>query len=82
MYGGVCVCLNMCSWTADGKLSVSRCESNRGTLQRTQAVDPSKIDNIPRLLEKYKGRERRLFMKIMDKYPEDPECHILTSPGA
>ncbi len=42
-----------------------------------QAVDPAKLDNIPSLMRKYKGRERKLFQKLMDKYPDHPQCHIM-----
>jgi hypothetical protein len=42
-------------------------------------VDPSKIQTIPNILQKYNGQEAKLFASLAKKYPQ--AAHLLNDSG-
>jgi hypothetical protein len=39
-------------------------------------ANPSKVSEIDKFIEKYKGNENRLFANLKEKYNKYPQCHI------
>ncbi len=39
-------------------------------------ANPTKVSEVDRFLEKYKGHEERLFANLREKYYKYPECHM------
>ena len=40
------------------------------------AANPSKLGEVEKIVEKYKGREGRLLAQLRDKYEKFPECNL------
>lgn len=39
-----------------------------------EAANPSKLNEVDKIVEKYKGREHALFAQLRSKYGKHPEC--------
>ena len=39
-----------------------------------EVANPAKLDDIDRIVEKYKGREIALYAQLRNKYPKIPQC--------
>ncbi len=39
-----------------------------------EAANPSKVDEVDKFVERYKGREHVLFAQLRTKYQKYPEC--------
>lgn len=39
-----------------------------------EAANPSKLSDVDKFIEKYKGKEEALFAQLRNKYPKHPEC--------
>ena len=61
-------------WTIEERLDAFYCK-----------YQPDKVDGVPALLEKYVGKEEKLFTALVKKYgpePEDPYVAAATDNGA
>lgn len=39
-----------------------------------EAANPTKLNEVDKIIEKYKGREHALFAQLRSKYAKHPEC--------
>lgn len=39
-----------------------------------EAANPSKLSEVDKFIQKYKGKEESLFAQLRNKYPKHPEC--------
>jgi hypothetical protein len=40
-----------------------------------EAANPTKVSEVDKFVQKYKGREHALFAQLRNKYEKFPECH-------
>lgn len=40
-----------------------------------EVANPTKLSEIDKIVEKYKGRERALYAQLRAKYEKFPQCH-------